>query len=661
MNADDEIIHRFEDHTLPPASFRHREHLLVAWTYLRALPFAEAAARFATNVRGFAEAHGAGAKYHETVTWAYAALLHERMHASRELGFDELLAKNADLLDHEGGALRAHYDSATLSADLARTVFVLPRPRRGVRHGGVSIAGPRRTDGMRSKPTRSALRAGRAHRCRRLHTGMAGDGIVARLMTEHPSGAPARNESDERALSKEERRLALLLGVPSAGLSVCLTVLSTYLPVLARRFTSSTAVIGSLVGGEGLIAVLLPVWVGALSDRTSTRFGRRLPFLIASAPVAALALCLVPFARSLLVMAAEVFLFYVAYFTYFSPYRALYPDLVPESESGRAQGVQGVFNGAGMGLALVGGGLLDLWQPLPYLLAAGVLVVATTILVIGMRGGRKPLDRDLSSSVGVWTLLRRHSDIRAFVLGNALLTLGLGGLKSFVVLWLTEGLGKSMQFTAGAMMVVAVGSVVGALLSGKLADKFGVARVLGIALAGFGVGLAVGTFSKSVAVLGTAFPVIALCGGAAIALPYALLMRLSPSRSHGTVAGLFDVSSGLGTLLGPTLTGVAIDLLRPFFGSTHGYAAMWPVLSVSVLASAVLLWRASALERSARRAVVAPCAVRDRASLSAPPSTPAASPGSSSARSPTDRRRSARSSTRARAWPRDERADRGLR
>ena len=59
MITDTEIVRGFEECTLSPAAFRHREHLLVAWTYLRALPFAEAAARFATNVRLFADAHGA--------------------------------------------------------------------------------------------------------------------------------------------------------------------------------------------------------------------------------------------------------------------------------------------------------------------------------------------------------------------------------------------------------------------------------------------------------------------------------------------------------------------------------------------------------------------------------------------------------------------------
>jgi MFS family permease len=399
-------------------------------------------------------------------------------------------------------------------------------------------------------------------------------------------------------LSKRDMRFALLLGVPCFALTLSLATLSTYLPLLARRFTSSTAVIGLLVGGEGLVAVLLPIAVGRLSDRTETRLGPRLPFLMITAPFAALALGLLPFAPSLPVMAVEVLVFYFAYFTYFSPYRALYPDLVSESASARAQGIQGVFNGAGLGVALIGGAfLIELWRPLPYLLAGAVLLVSTAILVAALGDSASPRtvpDHDASSPFAeIWALLKEDREIARFVIGNALLTLGLGGLKSFVVLWLTEGLGKSMTFTAGAMTVVAVGTVVGALLSGKLGDRFGPARVLPLALCAFGVGLAVGTFSTSVVALGIAFPFIALSGGAAVALPYALLLELTPTKKHGIVAGLFDASSGVGTLLGPTLTGVSIDLLRPLFPASHGYSAMWPVLSLSVIGSTVILWRAS--------------------------------------------------------------------
>ena len=127
---DTEIVQRFEDRTLRPEQFGHRQHLLVAWTYLRALPFGEAALRFASQLKGFAERHGAAAKYHETLTWAYAALLHERMHGSPAAAdFDAFLARNPDLLAHPG-ALAPYYDADTLQSELARRVFVLPRPRR---------------------------------------------------------------------------------------------------------------------------------------------------------------------------------------------------------------------------------------------------------------------------------------------------------------------------------------------------------------------------------------------------------------------------------------------------------------------------------------------------------------------------------------------------
>jgi len=205
-----------------------------------------------------------------------------------------------------------------------------------------------------------------------------------------------------------------------------------------------------------------------------------------------------------------------------------------------------------------------------------------------------PESRASSPFADLWGLLKGDRAINQFVIGNALLTLALGGMKSFVVLWLTEGLGKSINFTAGAMVVVALGTVVGALVAGKLGDRDGPAQVLNLALFIFGTGLIVGTFTTSIWLLGIAFPVIALCGGAAFALPYAVLLRMTPSKKHGMVAGLFDASSGMGTLLGPALTGFAIDILRPVFPSTRGYAAMWPVLSISILCSMLILRRAAA-------------------------------------------------------------------
>src|SRR5438270_11441802 len=100
---------------------------------------------------------------------------------------------------------------------------------------------------------------------------------------------PGAARSDREVTGAEWHRLALL-GLPTFGLALAITVVSAYLPTVARQFTGSTAVIGVLIGGEGAGALLLPIVVGAWSDRLRTRWGGRLPFVAAGTPVVVAAL-----------------------------------------------------------------------------------------------------------------------------------------------------------------------------------------------------------------------------------------------------------------------------------------------------------------------------------------------------------------------------------
>jgi len=121
-----DLVERFEACTLPSYAFGHEEHLFVAWTYLRAAPFEEAAPRFVRNLKRFAARHGATGKYHATVTWALLSLVAEAIEAHPTLSFEALLAARSELLDARA-ALRKIYDRETLESDRARRVPLLPR------------------------------------------------------------------------------------------------------------------------------------------------------------------------------------------------------------------------------------------------------------------------------------------------------------------------------------------------------------------------------------------------------------------------------------------------------------------------------------------------------------------------------------------------------
>jgi hypothetical protein len=125
---DSSLVARFEDGSLPAAELGHREHVQLAWLYLRSgAAFEEAALRFCTNLRRFAVSQGKADRYHATMTWAYLALVNERMHRGpASADFAAFAGANPDLFDHERGALRSCYDEKTLASPMARSVFLLP-------------------------------------------------------------------------------------------------------------------------------------------------------------------------------------------------------------------------------------------------------------------------------------------------------------------------------------------------------------------------------------------------------------------------------------------------------------------------------------------------------------------------------------------------------
>ncbi|HEY7266368.1 MAG TPA: MFS transporter [Solirubrobacterales bacterium] len=386
----------------------------------------------------------------------------------------------------------------------------------------------------------------------------------------------------------------LLLGLPSLGLALAATTVSTYLPVLLKDI-SGPAVTGILIGAEGLLALFIPPVVGRRSDTLQTRIGGRMPFLLVGAPLSAAALLFLPLAGSIVAVVPILLAFYVGYFLFYPPYRAEYPDLVPASIRGRSQSAQKTLREAGLILALVGGGLLlSIGSEIPFALAAAALLATTAAFFLAVpaasaqRGDGEPEDQ--GTIAGVREVLRR-GPLSALMGANLLWELALGAIKTFVILFFIAGLGRSSSFASAVLSVAAVAIIGGALLGGRLGDRVGELRVLHVAVWVYGLGLLVPLITQSPFAL-VAVPFVAFAGGIVMTLSFAALMRLMPEGHHGTVTGVFGLSRGAGALLGPVLAGLAIELCRGPLASTDGYAAMWGVASIAVLLSLPLLSRA---------------------------------------------------------------------
>jgi len=124
---DEEFIRQFEACALPAGSFHHRDHVKLAWLYLQRHSLLETLQKLSEGIKRFAAAHGKNDLYHETITWAYVFLIHERMkRAGGKQSWEEFSAANPDLLNWQTSILKSLYREETLRSELARRVFVLP-------------------------------------------------------------------------------------------------------------------------------------------------------------------------------------------------------------------------------------------------------------------------------------------------------------------------------------------------------------------------------------------------------------------------------------------------------------------------------------------------------------------------------------------------------
>ncbi len=262
-----------------------------------------------------------------------------------------------------------------------------------------------------------------------------------------------------------------------------------------------------------------------------------------------------------------VMAFFFAYYVYEPPYRGLYPDLLHESVFARSQGVQHILRGIALGVALVGGGfLLSVWDPAPFLLAAVVTTLACGAVVRWVRedGGESRVYKGIRAYLGMSRDIFLHlPDVRMFLFAMACWEGTFAAMRTFVVLYVTEGLDQSLTVSSTVLATVAAGYTCAAILAGPIGDRVGAARVVFWASVVYATGLLIAGFAQSwqswyYAII---FPV-AVAGGMVMTLSWAHPLHAHAARAAGRDLGHRDDDEGLGAHLRAAARGVADRPLR---------------------------------------------------------------------------------------------------
>jgi MFS family permease len=245
------------------------------------------------------------------------------------------------------------------------------------------------------------------------------------------------------------------------GLNVRNTsVTSVFMPYLVALYApadwKNTALSAMSTAGL-IIAMLVQPIAGLFSDRSTSRFGRRRPFIFVGVMLDLVFLVAIGLSWNYLSLLVAVLLIQFSFNISHGPLQALIPDLVPEDQRGQASSIKALFELlpiflVGISIAkMVGAGRL--W--LAIITAGAILLITAVVTIITVK--EEPLK--IKPETSFWPPVQRVFLMLFSILGGVLAGLLGGGLIGAIVglvVWLIAGKTTAIAVAVGLGGIIAM-------------------------------------------------------------------------------------------------------------------------------------------------------------------------------------------------------------
>jgi MFS family permease len=337
--------------------------------------------------------------------------------------------------------------------------------------------------------------------------------------------------------------------------------------------------LGLVVAIGALVSLVAAPIAGAFSDRTSSRLGRRRPWVLWPSVAAFGVLLLI---GGMTTIGGLVFGWALAQLTLNASYAAvtaMLPDQVPVEQRGTVGAVvgaaqpMGVIVGSIIATAIPGDNTTATGQNMRYL-AVGVIVLLTAVLfVAAMKDPR--LDKDRIPSVdageflrGFWVDPKQHPDFAWVFITRFLVVLGTAFVTSYLLYFTRDVLGRSQEEAADTVASILqfyiVALLIFALIAGPISDKVGKVRIFVIIASLIcAAAMLILAFATTQAQATIAAIVMGAGFGAYTAVDLALISRVLPSAdSRAGHLGVINIANALPQVLAPLIASLVITLLK---------------------------------------------------------------------------------------------------
>jgi MFS family permease len=354
---------------------------------------------------------------------------------------------------------------------------------------------------------------------------------------------------------------------------------------------NKVANLGIVISISVLLALVGNPLAGALSDRTTSRFGRRRPWIFVGALVSALALAIMMSAQTIIM----IFIGWAA-FQLFSNFvlaalTAIIPDQIPEAQRGTVSGIVGLAGSVGsiIGAILIG---IVIKTPAPsYLLLIVLVLIVLVPYSLLLREKALPKEYVQKFHPGAflknfWIDPRKHPDFAWAWLTRFIPVFGYFLGTGYLFYYLQDAVhyerlfpGQSVEQGVSTLTIIStLVAIIFTVLGGILSDRFKrrkpfivLANILvAAALLVFGFVPSWPVLLVTVAVLGVGF-------GTYLAVDTALVTQVLPSANdRAKDMGIVNIANTLPQSLAPAVAAFIIS-------STHSYFALFAAGTVIML------------------------------------------------------------------------------
>ena len=379
--------------------------------------------------------------------------------------------------------------------------------------------------------------------------------------------------------------------------------------------------LGWLSAGGALIALLAQPLTGAASDRTTSKFGRRRPYVVLAAAIYVVGMVALAWSPVFAIFIGGFLLTQIAANVGTASYQGLLPDRVPVEQRGAASGYLGMMTilgnvgslaaagfllsnvGSGPGLAAaVRSGALSF-----YILGIVVIIAGTAVTVIGIKERPVHEMRATSNFVDLWLSPLRHANFRWVFVTRMSVMLGLTLFLTFIEYYFADvaHVTNFVQSTAAVALLALAGAVIGALTLGMLSDRIGRVGIVAVSTGLMTIAALAFVISPSVPL----WPLGLIFGagyGAYTSVDWALAVDSLPVlTAAGKDMGVWSIASNLPAVLAPLLGSALIGGASAFgLPTSIGYRAVFGLAGVFLLLGALFVLKV----QESRRARLQPAA-----------------------------------------------------